>query len=59
MKRNVKEKRFYVPPTLEVRQMILEGNIALQSPVKSVELKPWAEESFDVTENNSDIWLNL
>ena len=57
---NTEEKRFYVPPTLEVRQVILEGNIAIQSPIQKVELKNWDYEGpEDDVKNNVDIWLEL
>jgi len=54
------EKKFYIPPTLEVTRVMLEHNVAIQSPVKNVELKDWSYEGpeNDVN-NNADVWLNI
>ena len=56
---NRKEKKMYVPPTLEITQVFLESNMAFQSPIKKVDLKNWIDEGPEVAENNSDVWLNI
>ena len=56
---NTKEKRIYIPPTLDVTQVVLENNVAIQSPVKKVELKDWSYEGTEIGENNADVWLNM
>ena len=53
-------KKPYVPPTLSIHRIILEGDIAVQSPIKKVELQDWEYETPDgKPDNNADIWLNL
>ena len=54
-----KRKKVYVPPTLSVQRIRLEGDVAVQSPVQKVNLQDWDEEGPEVNENNADIWLNL
>ena len=55
-----KRKKFYVPPTLHIQRIMLEGDIAVQSPVKKVELQDWTRETPETNpNNNADIWLNL
>ena len=54
------EKKFYIPPTFEITRVMLEGNIAIQSPVKKVDLKSWDNEGpDDDVNNNADVWLNI
>ena len=54
-----KEKKFYIPPTLEITRVVLEGNIAVQSPVQKVNLQNWVDEGPAIDENNADVWLNI
>ena len=54
-----KRKKFYVPPTLYVLRVMLEGNIAVQSPVQKVNVQEWVYEGPEKDANNADIWLNL
>jgi hypothetical protein len=54
-----KRKKFYVPPTLHIQRIMLEGDIAVQSPIDRVNLQDWETEGTDVPSNNADIWLNL
>ena len=50
-------KMKYVPPTLEVRRVVLEAVIAVSSPVQKVNLKNWEYETADDPDNNADIIL--
>ena len=60
MKTNRTEKKLYVPPTLDIQQVMLEGDIAVQSPIQKVDLQNWDYEGpEDDVYNKSDIWLNL
>jgi len=60
MNRNMEEKNLYVPPKLEVTQVVLGGSIALQSPLKSIELNDWNEVSHETDPDcNADVWLNI
>ena len=53
-------KKPYVPPTLSIHRIMLEGDIANQSPIDSVNLQDWTYESPESDpNNNADIWLNL
>ena len=54
-----KRKKLYIPPTLHVLRVILDGNIAVQSPVQKVDVKNWDYEGTEKEENNADIWLNF
>jgi len=60
MKKN--GKMVYVPPTVEVVKVILEGVIAASgpTPVQHIELKPWENDpDAGSPPNNSDIYLNF
>ena len=60
MQTNRTKKELYVSPTLNIRRIVLEGGIAVQSPIKKVDLKDWDNEGpEDDVYNKSDIWLNL
>jgi len=59
MNGNRNKKRFYIPPTLEIIRVALEGNIAVQSPVQKVNLQNWVDEGPAIDENNADVWLNI
>ena len=50
--------KVYVPPTLEVTQLILE-EIITASPIKAVNVKEWVEEGPEDPTNNADVWLNF
>ena len=52
----IERKKFYVPPKVEVTQVILEGVITA-SPIHSVEVKDWEYEGLENPENHADIWL--
>jgi hypothetical protein len=56
---NIIEKSVYVPPTVKIYYLTLEGSIALQSPIQKVRLNDWIEEGPEVPANNSDIWLDF
>ena len=58
MKTNKIKKKMYVPPTLEILHIALDGNIAVQSPVQKVDVKGWESEGIENERNNSDIWLD-
>ena len=55
-----KRKKFYVPPTLRIHRIMLEGDIAVQSPIQNVNLQDWKYETPESDPNNNAyIWLNL
>ena len=57
---NTRGKENYVPPTWEIKQVVLESSIAVHSPVKNVDLRNWNSEDYeDDVSNNYDIWLDL
>jgi len=55
----LKSKKSYVPPVVNVTNVVLEEGIAAHSVIQSAELENWSYEGSDIPENNSDIWLNL
>ena len=58
MNKNSIEKMIYVPPTVEITRIVLEGGIAVQSPVRTVNVEKWdLSDSPDQPENNADIIL--
>ena len=54
-------KKIYLPPTVKVTQVILEGSIAIQSPIRQVNLEDWEYDEYGPNHdsNNSDIWLDI
>jgi len=58
MIKNSNKKMFYVPPKVEVTTIILEGAIAVQSPVRTISVEKWdtSDDPF-LSENNADIVL--
>ena len=60
MKKSVRMK--YVPPTVEVFKVVLDGVIATSvSPIQHIDLKGWDYDD-DISnnpQNNADIWLNF
>ena len=52
------EKKKYVSPSMEVHSVALEANIAVQSPIRSVDLKDWEEEG-EITPDTGDIFLSI
>ena len=52
------EKIKYVPPTVEVNPVALDANIALQSPLKTIDAEPWADEDV-VTPDTGDIFIAI
>ena len=51
------QKKVYVPPSVTVTRVILEGYIAALSVVRSVDVTDWEYEQGDLPENNADIIL--
>jgi hypothetical protein len=52
------EKFTYVPPTMEVSPVELDANIALQSPIRNIEVEEWQDEG-DVAPDTGDIYLAI
>ena len=50
-----KKKNIYIPPTVEVTQVVLETVIAA-SPIQKVNLQDW-EHDTDVSSSNTDVIL--
>ena len=57
MKKNSNKKMIYVPPTVEVTTIVLEGGIAVQSPVRTINVEKWDIDDPDQPANNADIIL--
>ena len=51
------KKKIYVLPSVKIARVILEGCIAVQSVVQSINVKDWEYEQADLPENNADIVL--
>ena len=56
---DMKRKMIYIPPTIEVTQVVLEGNIAVQSVNKKIDVKDWEPDPEQGTNDKSDIWVNF
>ena len=57
---NQEKKRVYVSPTVEVIRIVVEKNVATQSPIQCVNIIDWDYETpEDDPNNNADIWLDL
>jgi hypothetical protein len=54
-----KKKMLYISPSVNVLFVVLEGNIALHSPIEKILLRDRTEEDRQRSENNSDPWLDL
>ena len=54
---SMKTKMIYVSPMVKVTRVILEGGIAAQSVVRSIDVMDWEDEQGDHPENNADIVL--
>ena len=57
MQTNRTERKLYVPPTFDVQHVMLEGDIAVQSPMQKVNVEDWVDEGPEEADNNADIWL--
>jgi len=59
MKKN--GKMVYVPPTVEVIKIALEGVIATSgSLIQHIELEPWrTDDNLNDPQNNADIYVNF
>ena len=53
----MKTKRMYVSPSVKITRVVLEGSIAVQSVVQSINVQDWEYEQDDLPENNADIVL--
>ena len=51
------EKITYLPPTVEVNPVTLDANIALQSPIKKIDVDEWVEE--EITPDTGDIFIAI
>jgi len=49
----------YVPPTVVVTRVVLEGNIATVSVTKKVDVMKWVDDPEPNTNTNDDIWVNF
>ena len=52
------EKFTYVPPTIDVSPVELDANIALQSPIRNIEVEEW-QNGGDVAPDTGDIFLAI
>ena len=54
-------KKIYVPPTVKVTRVLLEGSIAIQSPIQQVNFEDWSYDEYPSSHesNNRDIWLDI
>ena len=58
MNKNSNKKMIYVPPTVEVTAIVLEGGIAVQSLVRTINVEEWdTSDNPDQPANNADIIL--
>ena len=48
----------YVPPKVEVNPVVLEGNIAQNSPIMKIDMEDW-EPDEPVTPDTGDIYLPI
>ena len=53
------KKRSYLPPNIEVTQVVLEGNIAVQSVNKKIDVENWIDDPEQGTNDNADVWVNF
>jgi hypothetical protein len=54
------EKNTYIPPTVEVNPVVLDANIALQSPIRNIEVQDWDQQpEVNVTPDTGDIFLSI
>jgi hypothetical protein len=56
---NTEKKMRYLPPNIKVTQVVLEGNIAVQSVNKKNDVKDWEPDPEQGTNDKSDIWVNF
>jgi hypothetical protein len=52
-------KKKYIPPTVEIDQIALEGNIAMQSPAVNINMNDWDTPDEVVTPDTGDIYLAI
>jgi len=52
------EKNKYVSPSVEVNQVFLEGNIAVQSPVRNVNVEDWGADE-EIVPDTGDIFIAI
>ena len=55
----MKKTMTYLPPIIEVTQVFLEGNIAVQSVNKKIDVVDWEKDPEQGTNDNADIWVNF
>lgn len=55
----MKKRMIYVPPTIVVTQVVLEGNIATQSFKKTIDVEKWQDDPEPSVNTNDDIWVNF
>lgn len=51
-------KNLYVPPTVEVNPVALDASIALQSPIRKIDVEEWVEEP-EITPDTGDIFIAI
>ena len=56
----ITKKNEYISPYVEVNQVILEGNVAVQSPIRSVDLdvQDWIDEG-EIRPDTGDIFIAI
>ena len=53
------KKMRYLPPNIEIIQVVLEGNIAAQSVIKKIDVENWIDDPEQGTNDNADVWVNF
>ena len=55
----MEKKMIYVPPTIVVTRVVLEGNIAAISVNKKIDVESWVNDPEPNVNTNDDIWVNF
>ena len=56
---NTERKMRYLSPEIKVTQVVLEGNIAVQSVNKKIDVENWKDDPEQGKNDNADIWINF
>ena len=51
-------KNQYVPPTVEVNPVALDAGIAIQSPIRKIDVEDWGAEE-TITPDTGDIYIPI
>ena len=57
--KEMEKKMIYVPPTIVVTRVVLEGNIAAISVNKKIDVESWVNDPEPNVNTNDDIWVNF